>query len=254
MKMQQKDKDTCLRSLYEELYGSLQKTGTEAHFVAMCGPEYRQSCFRFMLIGRSTNGWKSLNTESPEMFGADAQSQFDDSGRWDSLIESSENGVLKARDNKAYCPSIIPFWSYAGGVFENLCKLADYKPSCSHWMKNIAWSNLYKIAPGEEGNPNEELMASQLPVCRKILQYELEVLQPTHVLILAGYDYFKPFASVFEQCRDKGERNIMSGQHKNEVFVEGTACFGNAKVVIACRPEYRQKDAFVEQVVREFQS
>lgn len=114
------------------------------------------------------------------------------------------------------------------------------------------WSNLYKVSPLLGNNPNWKLQQIQQRACIEILRKELEVYQPTHILIITGFDWFEPFSCLFENVCDFGCRNILRGKNKNEVYVEGIATYKNARVAIACRPEWRDSEEYVSEVVQTF--
>ena len=69
------------RRLYNDFY-TFPEFDSCAHFVSMCGELYDKGTRRFMLIGRSTNGWGTLNTASETAFGGAAQAEFDGHKRW----------------------------------------------------------------------------------------------------------------------------------------------------------------------------
>ena len=84
------------------------------------------------------------------------------------------------------------------------------------------------------------------------MKRELELYTPSHILIISGFDWFEPFAELFTDVCDTGKRNILRGPKKNDVFVEGTAMYKNAKVVIACRPEWRDCEGYVDVISKAF--
>jgi hypothetical protein len=219
----------------------------------MKGTCYAQNELRFMLIGRAPNGWESLNAQNGEAFGNEAEQLFNtDRWNWIEVINGTQYSThdkdqsdLKNR----YCIDKKPFWTFSKAIWE---KLSGQSSTNLIWQKNIVWSNLYKVSPKNSDNPSWHSQQMQQQVCMDILKKELDVYQPTHVLVVSGFDWFEPFASIFEKVQDTGVRNILRGESKNEVCVEGKATYNNAKVVIACRPEWRNKEAYVEEVAEAF--
>lgn len=244
-----------MNELYQKLFSdcsNIEAFPESSHFVSMRGQNYGKEPKRFMLIGRAVNGWGSLPTESAQAFGLEAQRQFDNLERWNWITE--EHGVLYSiyKENgivKKYCIDQKPFWSYTKPIW---AKIQGATEEQTFWMKNIVWSNLYKASPLTTGNPNPELIKAQQASCKEILRRELEFLKPTHILVISGFDWFQPFAELFHDVTDTGERNVLRGDNKNAIYVEGTASFQNAKVVITCRPEWRDKNGFVDAVVEAF--
>ena len=84
------------------------------------------------------------------------------------------------KSNNLTRTSESPFWRYAGAVSQMVLGIQDYS-----WSKHVAWTNLYKIAPANEGNPTDALCDRQLLACQQILRTELSLLKPTHILVIA---------------------------------------------------------------------
>lgn len=249
--------ERTIRELYRQLYRACRSSAhffRDAHFVSMRGVFYPKNEKRLLLIGRAPNGWESLLTENEELFAADASRRFADTHRF-SWIESVEGTLYSNHDRNhlrcdRYCVDASPFWYYAKEIWQ---ALPGTVTETEIWQENIAWTNLYKVSPRQNDNPGEESRAQQLPVCVQLLRKELEAYRPTHILLLTGFDWFAPFASVFDEVRDFGERNVMRGAQQNRVYVEGTARWGSTPVVIACRPERRKKENFVRAVLQAFE-
>jgi hypothetical protein len=246
-----------MKALYEQLYNDLHLyPGHDqyAHFVSMRGEEYNCGTRRFMLIGRATNGWGALTTKSATAFGEAAQNEFDDHGRWN-WIESIDGTLYSTHDkdktnlSKRYCIYKNPYCYYSKAIWS---RLPGTFQDNEIWMKSIAWSNLYKVSPIECGNPSIRMQEIQLATCKEILKRELEIYKPSHILAITGFDWFAPFADLFEEVKDSGKRNVLRGVNKNADYVEGTATYGDAKVVITCRPEWRDKEAFVSAALSAF--
>lgn len=246
-----------MTELYEQLFNDF-RTDPEferyAHFVSMCGEQYNKGTRRFMLIGRATNGWGTLTAESAAAFGKAAQSEFDDHERWN-WIEAIDGTLYSTHDqdqsnlSKRYCIDKKPYWDYSKAIWSQLPGVVQ---DDEIWMKSIAWSNLYKVSPKDSGNPSTKMQELQLATCREILKREMKIYKPSHILAITGFDWFAPFASLFENVQDTGKRNILRGANKNSDYVEGTATYGDAKVVITCRPEWRDKEAFVSAALSAF--
>lgn len=97
----------------------------DAHFVSVQGEYYSNNTRKFMLIGRVTNGWCSLNTLNKEIFGNEAVKQFEDLNRL-SWIESI-NGILYSTHDreesnliKRYCVDKKPYWIYTKSIWKLL--------------------------------------------------------------------------------------------------------------------------------------
>lgn len=252
-----------MKQLYEKIFQEFSandELATMAHFVAIKGRCYEKNDVRLMIIGRAPNGWLQFSDYSNETsFGTIAESQFRATDRMthvngDIIQENgwldNRNGALYSFHCPSYCVSNKAFWSYSKRILDSLIPVQDEQEI---WPEQIAWSNLYKVSPVEIGNPAEDAMRRQQSICAEILKKELDALKPTHILLITGYDWFEPFAEVFDNVQARGERNVNAGKNKNRVYVEGTANYGNAKVVVACRPEMRDQVGYVEEVVKYLQ-
>ena len=245
-----------MKELYKNLYDDCLLNNSffnDAHFVSMQGVYYSENTRKFMLIGRATNGWGSLNTLNKETFGNEAAEKFEDLDRWN-WIESINGTLYSAHDSeknlaKRYCLDKKPYWSYTKSIWKQLTGSVF---DDDIWQKNIVWSNLYKVSPLVSGNPDLKYQQIQRKACIEILKKELEIYQPTHILVVTGFDWFEPFSCLFENVHDFGCRNILRGKNKNEVYVEGTATYKNANVVIACRPEWRDGNGYITEVLKTF--
>ena len=237
--------------LYEELYCCFSEISDfphMAHFVAMKGKYFDTNEKRLMLVGRSVNGWGSLTASSAEEFGMAAESQFTDLSRWSGWVDDKE-GRMYSKNDPSYSLDRSPFWAYSKEVFNRIPGSAVKNTGI--WMENIVWSNLYKVSPPHGGNPSNNLLFKQNDICRKILECEIAELRPTHILFMTGYDWIYPFQSIFDTL-DFWGKNKNRGNNKTEHYVEGKASIDGIPVVITCRPEYRDKTKFVEQVMRGF--
>lgn len=247
-----------MTSLYEDLFEGANheyryKKSTVslqdlAHFVSMRGELYDTSDVRLFVIGRAPNGWwLHLPCGSAQVFAEEANRQFDSIGfQWIANPEESFNSLHNASGTCYLSKS--PFWKVAHGIW---CKL--YKSDKDDFIKRIAWSNLYKIAPKDGGNPTTGMCKKQFKACYDILKEEIRTYRPTHILIISGYKHWYAwegydFSNIFICNQD-----LVSNNENKTIFVEGTAKFNLdgelIPVVITCRPEGRKEDPFVKEVL-----
>lgn len=113
------------------------------------------------------------------------------------------------------------------------------------WSSYVAWGNLYRLAPGERGNPDSRLCNLQLSLCQQQLNLDLERLKPRRFLVLAGWNwassFFRPMG--FEQKREGYVE--ASGFH---ALSDGT----RVAVVAAMHPQGKPQGAFVDSVMSAF--
>ena len=133
-----------------------------------CFPEEKNSGFLF--VGRSVNGWKNGDFDS--IFNAEDQMKWVEN-QWGS----------KDKYNTYHSP----FWRVIKRVS------TEYSHNKEDWYKNVAWSNLYKVAPSAGGNPDDFICGWQFYNCCRILQKEIELLSPQVVIFLTGKSWSNSF-------------------------------------------------------------
>lgn len=273
-----------MHQLYGRLYDALtqiQSTYSQdaVSFTAMEGCEYKSSKdiagkdFRLMLVGRAVNGWdeyRGTDQDTKECFvtssmqnllndpaalthGKDSKDRFE----WIAVDEEhniARNCVREGIDKEPsevgdYCLS-RPFWGYSKEIWDTLYGAATSWQE--HWYQKTVWTNLYKIAPRKGGNPSEAWQKMQREVCVELLHAEIEFFNPTHILFMTGTDWFQPFRGIFQNVTERGV-NHPPGKDTNTVYAELFAAYKaqngtRSKVVVACRPEMRDKQTYVAQV------
>lgn len=223
------------------------------HFVSIKGLRFQNAETRLLIVGRATNGWGSLLDGSdfeysPEIFGELAyQSYQSESGfSW----VKDENGVLT--DGSNYRLSKSPFWRVIHNIWNQLSEYEEER-----WIENIAWTNLYKVAPNPmeneldtNANPTKTMMKAQFPFCKKILEKEISDYNPTHILFITGEwwacneerDFLKDFISIKKRVDN------------HYVVSLGETIATHIPVVIANRPEYKDEQMYVKQIMELFSS
>lgn len=241
----QEPSQTGLKMQYHNLLLQLQERFWSHELTcapAIVGKRYEESPFRLMYVGRAVNGWE-----------ADWQK-----GSLDDLIEqvfSYNFEMASIADNpnqNGYNFNKSPFWQ----LCKEVMKLAGEE---ENWSDRVLWSNLYKVAPFKEGNPDNKLIKETIEQCIKILTYELRLYRPTHVVFVTDAWWFDP-ADTFIDSFSK-ELNIPV-EHKTDkdIAIVGKGIWNkfncNAKIVVTKRPEglgiTRKEHA--EHIIRAFAS
>jgi hypothetical protein len=167
----------------------------------MCGHRYDG---RLLIVGRAPNGWEGRFT---------AQALQDSHKRTEILKfarEVAEDGVLEWR-RPGRCPMlwVSDQWDDPRGGGYNTSKsrfwlvarevaraLALPGSTSRDWPSALCWSDLYKIAAKDTGNPTTSLMRAQFSVATELLAQEVRELSPKLVLVLAGFDWYSPFVDA----------------------------------------------------------
>jgi hypothetical protein len=200
---------------------------------------FQQSNPRLLVIGRALNGWPLA---------------FNDLEKWEkhntigTVLESrtlKSNEKVTAEDCKGlgwvntyikksesskrrYLTANTPFWKAAR---EATITVHPSLSEQSHdFYQYIAWTNLYKAAPQSGGNPSDALCKKQQKVCNDILRQEIQILNPTHILIIAKSNstdktrenlWIAPFEQVLREI--------------SKIEINGT----RIKIVCIHRPEFQ---------------
>lgn len=117
------------------------------------------------------------------------------------------------------------------------------------WPSHLVWSNLYKVAPEEGGNPSSTLRDIQLPGCISLFQQEISVYLPRRLLLLTGLDWAKPFLQNIAPTFTP-----VSAYPYVEAIAEIThGSGGTSKVVVATHPQGKSESNWVQEVIKAFQ-
>ncbi|HMT29747.1 MAG TPA: hypothetical protein PKD91_10740 [Bacteroidia bacterium] len=188
----------------------------------------------FLLVGRATNGWTPafdcINEYPKFMKECSEYSKMElVSGKcplqWvDEKLEEANDKIVANRS---------PFFQVGKAVIQNL-----YPATKDVWTHNVSWSNLYKIAPAEGGNPSTTDCDAQWPGVKYLFEMEVEQLQPKYILIISGTEWSKDFIGSLEKYNGK--------------YVEEIGWYKGAKVVVCSRPEQKPRGEFIEEVLQAF--
>lgn len=233
-----------LRPEYTHLYDRfVNYKESVASFLGRTGNRYYSQEIRFMLVGRAVNGWENMSVENENKFLNNVINNANKGLSWIKDVNSRPgNGEGYFLDNSA-------FWTYARKGYADLVK----KRTANDWFQDIAWTNLYKMAPkGKNPYGETKIWQNENNCSLNILGHEIEVFNPTHIHFETGYDrWFIYFRELCTDYKDFG-KNISRGKNKNNIFVEGAGHIGSAKAVVACRPEGRNKDLYTTQIKEVF--
>ncbi len=233
-----------MKALYRDLLSPLQERIDSRELTclpAMVGTCYEESPLKLMYVGRAVNGWESKWCP----------------GTLDSLIDKVFAGEFKmasiATEPKQFG------YNYNRSGFWQLCKeIMKQAGEASDWSDRIVWSNLYKVAPYAKGNPNNGLIEATIERCIDILNYELSLYRPAHVVFVTGDWWFDPSNRFKVSFAD--EFGILV-KHNSDSVIIGRGCYqkpeGKIKIVVTQRPERRPgltRDRHAREILSAFNS
>jgi hypothetical protein len=216
-----------------ESLGTLSYKELLTGFWPLTGAKFRPERM-LMVIGKAVNGWQA---------GWIAASMGDSRKRQQVIhrLRKHERNDLcsmswldRSREQGTYNSNLSAFWRLTRGVVELMgCTDAD-------WHSHVAWSNLFKIAPCAGGNPSGQLRRTQIPQCIELLKQEVAELNPRVVLVVAGSDWFEPFAEGLRlQLQDT----------KSTRFVQQVSSRGKRRWIVGRHPQGKPEQAYLEEIL-----
>ncbi len=185
----------------------------------------------FLFIGKAVNGWVTNKTDVNKLFDINNPDRIfarNDQMEWVHNLSGNKNGYNTRKS---------AFWR----VMKKIASI-NYPEK---WYSNVAWTNLYKIAPWKGGNPNKRLQKAQQKYCFELLEKEIEILSPKYVIMLtSGWEW--PFLMCLN---DNKKLNILSEKKWGKYKTYITEIIG-VKFIISHHPqgknERKHKDAIIE--------
>jgi hypothetical protein len=146
-----------------------------------------------------------------------------------------------------------PFWRSA---FFRVAKKVGRKldvvaEDAEDWSSYLVWSNLFKVAPRDGGNPGLLMQRAQEPWCYSLLKKELDTYKPKRVLFMTGYDQWaEPFLDFL---RFKAKR--LSRDKPVEAFGKIPLSNGaSTDVVVTQHPQGKPEEELVDQIAKAFRT
>ncbi|NWO06077.1 MAG: hypothetical protein HLX50_10375 [Alteromonadaceae bacterium] len=211
-------------------------------FLAMSGKAFDGA---LMVLGRAVNGWaEGISTDELRM--PDKASQYAEIVQ-DSVAGNETCPMSWVTDcwgaTKGYNTKRSAFWRCIRNVTAGL-NVVDAE--CANWSSHLVWSNLYKVALAEGGNPTNKLCQAQLAGCVDLFKLELRTYRPSRLLFLTGSDWADPFldgvdlqeSDHFHYVQQYGRCRLVDGLE--------TQC------VVAAHPQGKPEADWVREVVTAF--
>ena len=226
--------------------------GNVTGFLAHDGCLYPSNGRGLMVVGRAVNGYE--HSIDPDTFN---NSEY---------CEEYANKLLQmsSPSDGEYCPMRwitdqwgateryntrrSAFWRVIKRITMGLevCNSGD-----QDWSSHLVWSELYKVSPADEGNPNDKLCKAQLDGCRQLFELEIREYCPEYLLLLTGREWAKDFLDLTDN--DPPPNNPM-GQYVHSTTLLSFPGCSKIKVVVAKHPQGQSEDNWVKEVLYAFGS
>lgn len=246
-----------LNDLYAELISQVAKDYKKDERLCTLYPikgklynQHEDNCL--MVIGRAVNGWKEgtywttrkLKQLDDQQYYLDKLSAFHypEDGECP-LGWVKKRWMKKVKGN--YSTKRSAFWRV---INKTITQLEPHLKIEQEWPSKIIWSNLYKIAPVDNKNPNTKLQRVQRDNCIKIIREEILTWQPKRILFLTGFDWAKHFIEGIDEIEIKStdELELIDGI--------GTIKFKDyiGKIAIAKHPQGKKESKMNEELKKVF--
>ncbi len=230
-------------------------------FLPSVGVEYTRE---LMVVGRAPNGWASGWLPQQLQEPSSVQKVLHETiasvtppegilcpRKW--VVDLwGTRGIFNTTYKAAYDPNRSAFWRTIRQVVERF-QLANIHGG--PWSSCIAYSNLYKIAPANGGNPSQGLSTLQLLHCQRLLDLEISIYKPKKILFLTGWLYWaKDLLPNWTPTATFSTADTFPAFELVKAI--GHMHYGNdgvGKMVVAAHPQCKNESNWVNEVVRAFQ-
>ena len=231
-----------LKPLYAELMKSVEAYQEADGLVPFCvqwGEHFPvEEDAGIMFYGRATNGWVTFESDVDKLFDMDFTDRIfcrDDQMRWVENLAGNTGG---------YNTNNSAFWRV---IRRTASAFYAENP-----LRHVVWSNVCKVAP-DGANPSDALYYAQLPSARAIMQREIEIFSPKHVVLLTGQGWAKDF--LYFLNGKQHTKSIKKHEWGNESqYVVKTYEIGGVNFYLSEHPQGKNEDTHVAALVEAIKS
>lgn len=197
-----------------------------------------------IFYGRATNGWHG-NWNYEVFFDNHNDKRGwnrDDQMIWAERLMEKPDGNYNIRQSQ--------FWNIIKGVSTRFNGI--------EWYKYVAWSNICKVAPKDEGNPSDNLFEDTLKDNKRIFQTEIDFWSPKYVVLFTDglrrdnktiIDWTSPFISSFSNDEHPSPIYETSWDDDNPNIKILVYKFGNRYFLLTLHPQGRKVDLHKEAII-----
>lgn len=231
-----------LKPLYKELIAAVSDYSDQilTPFCMQWGNQYQvEPNSGIMFYGRAVNGWVTNELDVEKFFDTNSKDcifALYDQMQW---VEDCADGK-----EEYYNSNRSAFWRVIRRTASHFYPFDE--------LQHICWSNVCKISP-YRGNPNDPLFYAQLPVARRIMQRELEIFSPKHVVLLTGQGWAQDFLYFLNgNQHTKSIASYLWG-YDNQYHVK-VYKIGNIFFYLSEHPQAKNEDTHVEALIKAISS
>jgi len=171
-------------------------------------------------------------------------------------LESTVNSVLTQNnrlDDFASAYDDNNKYRYANSSFHRLMRklVSEFTGDEQDWQKKLVWSNLFKIAPKNGGNPSLLMIRDEIPLYIELLKNEIRINKPDLVIFATNLNFFDPYKKnkKYASFRELVKEEDVKSESLKYICLAGTFIENpDVKIIVSTRPEYRPVDIIVKQI------
>lgn len=242
-----------MRNLYKELlsrqwYGKAAWEGIRDKELtsAPCfaGEYYGNEKTKIMIVGRAVNGWE-VDFEDCTSHDAVVTSVLDQRNRMDDFASE----YIVGEDGKKYYYAKSPFLRMMRQL------VGAFTGTEENWQRRLVWSNLFKVAPRNGGNPSWKMIRDDIPLYWELLRREILQNKPNAVVFVTDMNFFDPYPGSSKYASFRTLMNEVPGSKSEYICAAGSFADDNSIKVIVCkRPERRPVAEIVKAIHDTYQA
>lgn len=213
----------------------------------------------FLIYGQAVKGWGSVFNSSVELNKAQllkeaieySNDYYQEKNHspldWVNVYwgKNSYRRFVTTQAEKEFYPpmSYSTFRSFFWNVsYKLICRYYGLDENGLDWSKKLVWSNLYKIAPAERKNPNDEECSWQEKISLELARKEIEEIKPKFCIVLTNDAWWQPF-------RISLKTEVSPLQNQKKGIVESVEKYKDTKIIVTTRPFKGSSDNHVKQIL-----
>lgn len=131
------------------------------------------------------------------------------------------------------------FWNV---IYKLICRYYGLDENGLDWSKKLVWSNLYKIAPAERKNPNDEECLWQEKLSIDLVKKEIEEIRPKFCIVLTNDSWWQPFRASLKT-------EMLSYAKLKSGIVESIERYKDTKIIVTTRPFRGSSNKHVKEIL-----
>ena len=206
------------------------------------GELYDEASVKIMYVGHAVNGWEEKSILGHSNLDDTLDAIMAQTGAFASFIKKegypyiTQNGNERVyrHINSNFLRLIKEILEYQGESDFPTTEDSWYKDS-KNWQKKFVWSNLYKIAPRNGGNPDNQIIKPYMNQYTEIIKAEIEMYKPDVVIFCPLKGAFVPWA------KEKSFKDILDAYEDCDInnTIIGKGHLGSSKIIVCRRPDAR---------------